>query len=187
MKNKNCILCNSIKNIHGHHLSYDPEIVINLCLKCHLFLHLFSRFSEDQITKIREWVVQYSKQWVDGTNKYRKSKYRKQLKKDRYQLNKDRIIESSTKWIKDHPDQARETHQKWLMKNKDKVRQTEKKWAQIHPDKIKEINKKYRLNNKDRINECQRNSRLIKKQDIKTLSLFDFEHNQSDRRNHASA
>jgi hypothetical protein len=80
---KACLLCGRIEGrIEGHHLSYDPEIVIDLCKRCHNFVHYFPYYSEDQIQKVREWVKSFSYQWQNGTQKYLKSHYAKKVRQE---------------------------------------------------------------------------------------------------------
>jgi len=35
MKNE-CLLCGATKNLQIHHVSYEPEITVTLCLECHI-------------------------------------------------------------------------------------------------------------------------------------------------------
>jgi len=36
---KRCEICNAEKDLQIHHISYDPEITIVVCIKCHSKLH----------------------------------------------------------------------------------------------------------------------------------------------------
>jgi len=88
---KACFLCSRTEGrIEGHHLSYEPEIVIDLCKRCHNFVHSFPYYSEDQIQQVREWARSFSHQWKGGTQKYLKSdyakKYRQKYRQNYYQM-----------------------------------------------------------------------------------------------------
>lgn len=39
IKEGSCAICDSNKNLQVHHLSYDPEIFMILCINCHRNLH----------------------------------------------------------------------------------------------------------------------------------------------------
>src|SRR3972149_3674646 len=97
-----CELCKNdyIENLfHGHHLSYEPEIVVMLCKGCHSFLHRFANYPIESQTNIVNWIRQYSNQWNNCTEKYRKSQHAKDVRNTRNK--KKRILNPTKCHIKD--------------------------------------------------------------------------------------
>jgi hypothetical protein len=66
---KVCDLCGGLSNVtkkfEGHHLSYDPEIVISLCVKCHDLLHALAKLPDPSRERALEWVRVYAHQWKE--------------------------------------------------------------------------------------------------------------------------
>jgi hypothetical protein len=66
---KVCDLCEGASNVtkkfEGHHLSYDPEIVVSLCVKCHDLLHALAKLPQPSREVALNWVQTYSHQWKE--------------------------------------------------------------------------------------------------------------------------
>ena len=172
-----CILCGNEfkgKRIVGHHMSYDPEIIVYLCVNCHKFVHLFPLFNEDQLNKVKQWTFQYSEQWKDGTNKYNLSNYKKEVNHKYNENYKERARELA------RTDKYREKQREWRGKNKIKSAGYHKKWEERHPEfiiKRRENLKRWQMKNRDKVNESNRkwrekNPGYTRKKDEKTLNLF---------------
>ena len=116
-KTEICVLCGKKfkgKGIMGHHMSYDPEIMVYLCVKCHTFLHLFPLFNKDQLEKVRQWSIQYADQWKNGTSKYMNSSYKKkkcnEMARDWREKNREKVNKSAKEWRKRNPDYIKNYH-----------------------------------------------------------------------------
>ena len=78
----NCSICKSNIKLIIHHLSYNPEITVTVCTKCHLALHNLARMSQEQRNIVNEWVEQYGDLWEEGTEKYYESEHYKNIKRE---------------------------------------------------------------------------------------------------------
>ena len=71
-----CYLCNGlsgVKKLIHHHLTYEPEQMIILCIKCHSLVHHLARLSLDKRQYIEEIIFKYGNQWSNGNKQYRKT------------------------------------------------------------------------------------------------------------------
>ena len=122
-----CFLCNEGEiKIEGHHLSYSPELVVFLCVKCHRTLHNLKRLSKDKIDLVLQWLTLYGMNWESGNDNYYKSEYGKSVAR-----------RSSYNWRDRHPEQylsiKKECEKKWYQKNKNKDEFKEKRKDSIPP------------------------------------------------------
>ena len=130
-----CPLCNKVKKLLGHHLSYEPEIVINICEACHIEFHNMVRlYKTDRFNKYIEWIKQYGDtQWDDGKAKYLRSSYSKTAR------NRWVNSERGKSWRKEYAQKE---------ENKVKVRENAKKyyWAHLEDERkrSREYAKEYR-------------------------------------------
>lgn len=132
-----CELCQKdyTENLfHGHHLSYDPEIVVMLCIGCHAFLHRFANYTTENQTKIIEWTKQYSDQWNNCTKKYRKSQRAKDV--HNAWCKEQRILNPSKYHTKDKKKNSKRLSYQlnW-----------QKAWRKNNPEKAHEKDKKAHL------------------------------------------
>lgn len=104
-----CVLCGDPKGI-GHHLSYDPEIVVYICRMHHIALHRFAQLDKRGRGIFLEWANQYGHLWFEGAHKYYKSPWYKKKKKQYWKKDYRRHSVSykhrAIKWEKDHPKKA---------------------------------------------------------------------------------
>lgn len=78
-----CHVCqNRRRRICGHHLSYEPEIIVYLCSVCHFLLHELNRGSLNRVDLFKDWIEKFGGNWTNGTEQYFKSEYRKKLSKE---------------------------------------------------------------------------------------------------------
>ena len=113
MKPDFCQLCRKeSKRLHGHHLSYEHEIIIYLCGACHSSVHHFGRLTEEQLNTAIQWISQYRDEWINGTQKFFKSEYYKKISR-----------EKNSKWRKENPQKAKEKSLRWQKKNPWKLRE----------------------------------------------------------------
>ena len=122
-----CTICNKDQKLICHHLSYEPEIIIDVCHGCHWLMHRLAIMPQDQQDIILDYIRKYSDQWENGREKYHKSEHSKNRvkeyqKTDKYQNCKKRYAESN--------------------RAKNKQKEYEKS------DKIKKHRKEYYLKNK---------------------------------------
>jgi len=57
-----CTVCGSEENIQRHHLSYEPEVTIFLCRKCHTLIHR-KRKIQRSMKKILQGVWTFLTKW----------------------------------------------------------------------------------------------------------------------------
>jgi len=74
-----CSLCHKEEKTLGHHLSYDPEIVMVICYRCHVMLHKLAELSVKEREQTLQIVGQYGNNWDNGKDKYRYSERRKSV------------------------------------------------------------------------------------------------------------
>ncbi len=140
--NKSCYACGcDTRQMSGHHLSYDPEIVVFLCRHCHFLLHTLQRMPGIRLDLFLNWIKTYGHNWENGTEKYFKSEFKKQALKRNGEI--------------------------WASNNPDKIRERGKRFRERHPDRVKEQKRrtylKYYPKNKDKINAKKRLDRKMKK------------------------
>jgi len=70
-----CQLCQKeiTKNPIKHHISYDPEIIMDLCYPCHNLIHNLNKLSIESIAEAIQLVLNYGHLWENGFEKYRNS------------------------------------------------------------------------------------------------------------------
>jgi hypothetical protein len=95
-----CGICQEEHPLLGHHLSYEPEIVIQICQKCHSFLHFGAKRPRDKLYIYFDLITTYGDNWENGIEKYKKSDwYRHRQKRNGV---KDRKLNG--KWNERYPD-----------------------------------------------------------------------------------
>ena len=77
---KYCSICGSDKNLIYHHLSYEPEIVVIVCRKCHQAMHRLAEIDKKHQIVIVDWVKQYGDLWKNGRGYYKSGSYYSGLK-----------------------------------------------------------------------------------------------------------
>jgi hypothetical protein len=132
---KICKLCDNksgSKKWDRHHLSYEPEIIILLCHKCHAALHSMAVIPPENRQLMNEWIEQYGNQWVNCNEKYKKSNsYKTLMKSDGHALSK----EYQDEWKKQHPEKVKQYN---------KTQDEKRKRDPIRIQWEKEYQKKYR-------------------------------------------
>lgn len=103
-----CELCEREKRVIGHHLSYDPEIVVFICWSCHSWLHKFGRFNSQLREKGLGWLRDYADNWKNGHEKYVKTKRCRELMAKRHRVNYAK-----------NPEQAKKSSKKWVENNRE--------------------------------------------------------------------
>jgi hypothetical protein len=105
---KECALCKKNSGrFEGHHLSYDPEIVIRLCYRCHKIIHGVARLTDEQFRLMMDWIFKYRDEWVDGTQKHLKSEYRRRIS-----------TANSLLWRERNPERYKAIQKRWNEKRK---------------------------------------------------------------------
>jgi hypothetical protein len=128
-KSYSCELCDKViskEALNVHHQSYEPEIVINLCIDCHAFLHSFDRHI-NHVATVLGWVKEYSHNWVRGKENYKKSDQYRKLKREEYYRVKDK------QWFKEYKEKRLEgfKHRRvndpeWAEKQRERCREWRK-------------------------------------------------------------
>ena len=133
-----------------HHLSYEPEITVIVCWRCHMIIHKLAELSEmPQIQQdvINDWVKQYGDLWKHGREKHLKNQHHKEYEK-----------EYGKKYRK--TDTGKESQKKYRKTNKhrnvDKKYQKTDKYKKYRreytkTDKHKEYQKRYRDKNIEKL------------------------------------
>ncbi|GAI42618.1 unnamed protein product [marine sediment metagenome] len=74
IQRKKCIRCGSTEDLQEHHISYVPEIKINLCVGCHNKEHIGhgvgrgAGFSRPELTEIE--IKKFTRMWTNGIHTY---------------------------------------------------------------------------------------------------------------------
>lgn len=156
-----CFACKQkASSLDGHHLSYEPEIVIPLCRMCHYLLHTMAR-NKGILNLFIGWIEKYSHQWTNGNQKYRQSNYckEKQRKRDSSEKGKDKKRKYG------QSDECKEKRKVYRGANRELLRQRRKEFHRLNRERIlaksrtseSKTKRKIRdLRNKDRIKEQQR-------------------------------
>lgn len=103
-----CAICQDIKLLRCHHLSYRPEITIFICQTCHQILHGLSRVSKDLWPTYLDLVNKYGILWEDGNRQYKKTGRYKEVQKNAYGRRK--IDGTQKQYKKLHYDQLKKEH-----------------------------------------------------------------------------
>lgn len=72
--------------------------------------------------------------------------------KQRYKDNRDKLLEKNRKWREENPEKLRKQHKRWRENNLKKVKEYLKKWHKDNPD----YNKQWRKNNPEKAKEHQK-------------------------------
>ena len=89
-----------------------------------------------------------------------------ELNKQYYENNKDKILEYNTEYYEINKDNILEKRKEYRENNKDKIQEFQKEYRENNKDKIREQNKEYRKDNKDKIQEFQKKYRENNKDKI---------------------
>ena len=144
-----CTVCkNDQRMILGHHLTYEPEVIIYLCSQCHLILHGLARLDFDITNTLIGWVKQYGKDWIGGGEKYHKGEYAKKVQR-----------EISEKYNQKHRSEAVERAKKYREKYPDRIKQQKEQYKKLHPNYAKEKSKKWRENNPELLKRQRENGK----------------------------
>ena len=49
---KECFFCHSQENLHWHHISWKPEMIVRLCRVCHMKLHWIKGIEEGEGSEV---------------------------------------------------------------------------------------------------------------------------------------
>jgi predicted Rdx family selenoprotein len=166
-----CFACKQkVSSLDGHHLSYEPEIIVPLCKMCHYLLHTMAR-NKEILSLFIEWIERYSYQWTNGNKKYKQSNYckEKQRKRDSSKEGKDKkrkygqsdkckakrkiYRETNKELLKQRRKEFyRLNRERILAKSRTSESKTKRKICDLrNKDKIKEQQKRWRENNRDRL------------------------------------
>jgi len=130
MKPNYCSCCKTgVKGIVGHHLSYEPEVVVFLCWRCHNLLHQMARTERSILQQFMDWVEEYGDKWINPRGKGKnllnydkkfKSEYHKKWysitenrerkktqSRERYRNNKEKWIEYNARSATKRKEQRR--------------------------------------------------------------------------------
>jgi hypothetical protein len=136
---RECEICHSTEKIVFHHLSYDPEMGIDVCRKCHFALHCID---VDVFPKIMELKKKYGHLWVNGNEQYQKSKRFREVQK---LYRKTEKAKEGEKRIR-QSEEFKKKRKEYLMKNREVIAQRKReqylKYKRENPDKLKEINRR---------------------------------------------
>lgn len=77
----------------------------------------------------------------------------KQIRKNYYNRNREKIIEYTKKWRENNKSKALVYSKKWAENNKDKAKKTKRKYYDSHKEKLKQYAKDYYIKNKEKKNE----------------------------------
>jgi hypothetical protein len=103
---KVCDLCGGASNVtkkfEGHHLSYDPEIVVSLCVKCHDLLHSLAKLSQPSRETALNWVKVYSHQWKERA-KYAGTMWERIVGRRNSIINREKIYANRRKRYNEDP------------------------------------------------------------------------------------
>ena len=140
---KNCSICDNDKNLITHHLSYEPEITVIVCHRCHTTMHQLSRMAQNQRNIINDWVNQYGNLWESGNEKYRKSEHFKNRTKE--YNNTDRRKNFLKEYQKEYHKTDKYKNYQKKYNNTDKCKNQRKKYQKEHRriDEYKNHQKKY--------------------------------------------
>jgi hypothetical protein len=134
-----CEICHKFGKIVRHHLSYDPEILMDVCHSCHLTLHLVDI---EALEKIIELKKKYGHLWTNGNEQYQKSKHYKKIQTAYRKTDKCRMKEKERR----QDPEWKAKRQAYLDKNKEGIKQLKHRWylefKEKYPEKLKEINRK---------------------------------------------
>ncbi len=144
---KECKICGSIEGIGlskiiFHHLSYVPEIGIDVCRKCHLGLHLIDIESLEKIIRLKK---EYGHLWVNGNEQYFNSNRAKEVRKKYSQSEKGKErAKQRYKNIK-NTDEWKKKRQEYIARKKDIIKERKRKqylkYKETIPEKLKQINR----------------------------------------------
>ncbi len=113
-----CALCNKdIQRIEGHHLSYEPEKIMMLCIRCHRLLHLLNDFNKEKLPFVLTIINTYGQNWKNGREQYANSHYRKENRKRTHK-----------EWMKCHPDKVSEYNTKYTLVHKEHIAKYKKEY-----------------------------------------------------------
>jgi len=104
----------------SHHLSYDPELVVVLCYHCHMFVHSYAKYSNEQINIVQNWFSKYSGQWANAKVKYLKSKIYKNSVSSWHDEHKSRVDKMKAKYVANNPDKVTKAKRDWYIREKAK-------------------------------------------------------------------
>ena len=117
----NCSICKTDKKLITHHLSYEPEIIITMCWKCHTAMHRLAEINKEYQVIIINFVNQYGHLWKNGHEKHLKTehwkKYQKEFNKNRYENKRIEILEHQKKYNENHRAERKEYRGKYYNKN----------------------------------------------------------------------
>lgn len=134
-----CGICHKERKTLKHHLSYDPEILLDVCSPCHLALHTVDIGAFQKLAEIKK---QYGHLWENGYEKYLKSPWKRAMSKKACKKFESKL---ENKIIR------REAKRAWYRKpgNKEKVRETGREWRAKNKEaclqKAREYYKRKRL------------------------------------------
>lgn len=67
--------------------------------------------------------------------------------KEYYEINKEKIKESSKRWRENNPEKAKENYKRWCENNLEKEKESSKRWRENNPERTKELHKRWYENN----------------------------------------
>jgi len=68
-----CEICGAETNLQTHHISYDPEITIRVCVKCHNQLHPHHGVGKANWAKLtKEQLENFRRMWEEGERSVKK-------------------------------------------------------------------------------------------------------------------
>jgi len=146
---KKCVLCNGtsgVKKCVHHHLTYNPEQIIILCIKCHSTVHHLARLSIETRQYIEQIILKYSYDWSCGNEKYKKSERYKECRRgwnqkignEKKRLSRRMNGIPARNWRKDG-DKEKYAHE-YYIKNKEKILNRVKDYREQNKEKIKHKN-----------------------------------------------
>ncbi len=144
---KYCSICGLEKKLVTHHLSYNPEIIINLCQHCHLTMHKIARLLPDKQDTLFEMVRQYGSQWENGHAKHIKTEHCRKKARERYIYRTDKAKNRIREYRKTdrYKEYKKEYQKKYRQRNLEKIRDYERQYAQERRDKLDKEKKRANL------------------------------------------
>ena len=161
-----CSICSKSRGrIDGHHLSYNPEVVIYLCHQCHIVLHVLARLNLNALDILVSYSKDYMKSGVNGTEEYRKSEYRKFVDGESRKKRREENIDLCRKQGREEQKRFR---LKFKMENPEEYKKLTHEQSRLYLSKVKEDpmrHEEFKKRRREAVKKC----RLKRKKSLKEV------------------